>query len=79
MARFEMTMAGGERVLIVHPTGGMEELVTELNSNGFLLLSELRSGSSSAAQQVIVASRHITLVRSVDDESRQNTTFRPKR
>jgi hypothetical protein len=79
MARFEMTISDGEKILVDHPADSMQEFLSELMANDFLLLQELRGVSSGAAQEVIVASRRITLVRAIEGDSRQSTTFRPKR
>jgi hypothetical protein len=79
VARFEITLSGGDRILVDHPATGMEEILSELSSNAFLVYTEVKAGSSSPARQVIVASNQIVLVRPLDELTTQSTTFRPKR
>jgi hypothetical protein len=79
MARFEMTLSSGEKILVDHAATGMGEILSELSSNAFLVYTEVKSGSSGPAQEVIVASSQITLVRPLDELTTQSTTFRPKR
>jgi hypothetical protein len=79
MARFEMTISGGERIIVDDPDDGISEFLSKLQSSDFLLLNEIRGSSSGGTQEVIVASRQIMLVRVIDSDSRQSTTFRPKR
>ena len=79
MARFEMTISNGEKILVDHASAGMEEITRRIRRSGFLLFSEIKRSSSSAPSEVIVASGQITLIRPLDDQSRQNTDFRPKR
>jgi hypothetical protein len=79
MSRFEMTISGGERIIVDHPAQGMQELLSEMMANDFLLLTEIRGSATVAPQGVIVASGQVTLVRAIDGDSRQGSTFRPKR
>ncbi len=79
MSRFEMTISDGEKIIVDHPAPDVPGFLSELASNDFLVLMEIRGGSSGMSQEVIVATRQITLVRSIDADSRQSTTFRPKR
>jgi hypothetical protein len=79
LARFEMTMAVGEKILVDHPAAGMQEMLSELSSNAFLLYTEVKGGSSTAAREIIVATAQIGLIRPLDELSTQSTTFRPKR
>ncbi len=79
MARFELTMSNGETVLLDHPSGGMEELLTELTANAFLVGNEIKAGSTAPPRDVMLATRQITLIRPADADSRQSSTFRPKR
>jgi len=79
MSRFELTIAGGEKVLVDRSASGMQELLSDLTSNDFLLLEEIRGAASGTPHEVIIASRQIILVRAIDGDSRQSTTFRPKR
>lgn len=79
MSRFELTLSDGERILINRDGGGMQELLSDLVSSNFLLLSEIRGPTAAAPEEIIVATGQITLIRAIDRDSRQNSTFRPKR
>ncbi len=79
MSRFEMTISDGEKILVDHPAEGMSELLSELQSSDFLLFKEIRGSTANVAKDVIVASAQITIIRAIDGDSRQSTTFRPKR
>jgi len=78
MARFEMTISNGETILIDFPAADMPELLTELIGSAFLIGTEVKPGSV-LAREVIVASHQVTLARPADADSRQSSTFRPKR
>ena len=79
MARFEMTISNGEKILVDHAATDMRELLSELDGKSFVLLQEVKGGSSTPAREVIVASNQITLVRLLGDLSTQGSDFRPKR
>ncbi len=79
MARFEITTIMGEKILVDHPAAGVQEILAELNSNAFLRYTEVRTGTSAPAKELIVASGHIVLVRPLDEFTTQSSTFRPKR
>ncbi len=79
MARFEMTTAAGEKILVDHAANGMKDILSQLKCNAFLLYTEVTSGASTAAREIIVATAQIALVRPLDGFSTQSTTFRPKR
>jgi hypothetical protein len=79
MARFEMTISNGETILVDHAAADMQALLAELMGNAFLLGAEVKVGTAAAPREVIVASRQVTLVRAADSDSRQSSTFRPKR
>ena len=79
MPRFEMTISNGETILIDHAAADMQGLLAELMGNAFLLAAEVKAGSTAAPREVIVASRQVTLVRAANSDSRQSSTFRPKR
>jgi hypothetical protein len=79
MARFEITISNGETVLVDHQAADVRALLADLASNDFVVASEIRVGSTTVARELIVASRQVTLVRSADSDSRQSSTFRPKR
>lgn len=72
-------MTGGEKIVVDHPSAEMGGFLADLSAGEFVLLKEIRGSSSGMAQEVIVATRQIALVRAMDADSRQSTTFRPKR
>jgi hypothetical protein len=77
MARFELTISNGEKILVDHGASSMQDLLFDLGERGFLLFNEVKSGSS-AVREVIVAAAQVTLVRPLGD-SMQGSGFRPKR
>ena len=79
MARFEFTISNGETILVDHAATGMAELVSTLESHTFLLATEIKVGSTAPPREVILASSQVTMVRAADSDSRQSSTFRPKR
>lgn len=79
MARFEMTLSAGDKVLVDHAAAGMPELLAELTANAFVLYDEVSAASATAPRPVIVASSQIVMIRLLDGLSTQSTTFRPKR
>jgi hypothetical protein len=79
MARFELTISNGETILIDHPADDIQGLLSELIANPFLVGNEIKVGSTSTAREVILATGQITLARPADADSRQSSTFRPKR
>jgi hypothetical protein len=79
MARFELTISNGEKILIDHPADDIQALLAELSASAFLVAVEIKVGATSAPHDVILATRQITLARPADADSRQSSTFRPKR
>ncbi len=79
MARFEVILSNGEKIVVDHSTSGMAEFAAEIGGKNFLTLTEITGASASAAREVIVASNQITLVRPLGDQSTQGSNFRPKR
>ena len=79
MARFEMTISNGETILIDFPASDLPELLAALVGNPFLIGTEVKPGATSVVREVIVASGQVTLARPADADSRQSSTFRPKR
>ena len=79
MARFEMTLSNGEKILVDHPAEGMREILPEIEGKSFLLFSEVKGGSSTPAREIIVASAQVTLIRPLGDRCMQGSDFRPKR
>ncbi|MGH6926218.1 MAG: hypothetical protein ACRED5_21025 [Propylenella sp.] len=74
-----MTTAAGEKILVDHASGGMDDILSELKSNAFVLYTEVVGGASTASREIIVATAQIALVRPLDSLTTQSTTFRPKR
>ncbi len=79
MARFELTISNGEKILIDHPADDIKALLAELSASAFLVAVEIKVGATSVPHEVILATRQITLARPADADSRQSSTFRPKR
>ena len=80
MARFEMTMATGETILVDHAAADLRELMSEVAGNPLVLFTEIKGTSALAApREVIVASAQIAMVRAVDSQTRQGSSFVPKR
>jgi hypothetical protein len=79
MARFEVTISNGEKILVDHVATTMHDILSELGARGFLLFNEVKGGSSAPAREVIIASAQVTLVRPMGDRSMQGSDFKPKR
>jgi hypothetical protein len=79
LARFEITMSTGEKILVDHAAMDIRGLLAELNTSAFLLCSEVSGGTSAPDRDVIVASGEVTVVRRLDMHSTQSSTFRAKR
>ena len=79
MARFEVTLTTAEKILVDHPAGDMEEILSALLSKPFLMFSEVKGGSSTPAREVIVSSAQVTLIRPLGERSLQGSHFQPKR
>ena len=79
MARFEMTLSSGEKLVIDHPASGMAELAADIGGKDLLMLTEITGASAGAAREIVVASGQITVIRPLSDQSTQGSNFRPKR
>jgi hypothetical protein len=79
MARFEVILSSGEKIVVDHPTSSMAELVSEFEGKDFLTLTEIIGASAAGVREIIVASGQITLIRPLSDQSTQGSNFRPKR
>lgn len=79
MARYEVTLASGEKIVVDHGAVGVTELLLAVESKQFLLLKEITGASVSAAREIIVASGQITMIRPLSETSSQGSNFRPKR
>ena len=77
MARYELTLTGGEKILVDHPATAMDELLAAFEGRDFVQFAEVKPGTSSL-RDIIVSSEHVALVRPLDSES-QGSQFRPKR
>lgn len=79
MARFEVTLAGGEKILVDHSAATMQEMLQELTGSDFMLFNEVKGGSVAPVREVIIATRQLTLVRPLGDNEFQGSDFRRKR
>ena len=79
MARFEVTISSGEKIVIDHNVTGMAELAAEIEGKQLLLSTEITGASSGAARDILIAGRQITMIRPLSDQSTQGSNFRPKR
>lgn len=79
MARFELTMAGGEKFIIDHPAAAMREMQAYLAAGPFAVFTEIRVGSTVPLQDLIVATGQISLLRPLGEGATQGSSFRPKR
>ena len=79
MARFELTLSNGEKMVAEHRSTGIDKFLTEVEANAFLLVTEIRSGSQTPPKEVMVATRPITLIRTSEEGSMQGSNFRAKR
>ena len=77
MARYELTLTGGEKILVDHPATAMAELLAAFEGKDFVQFNEVKAGTATV-HEVIVSSEHVALVRPLDSES-QGSQFRPKR
>ncbi|MYZ46542.1 hypothetical protein [Propylenella binzhouense] len=79
MARFELTMASGEKLVVDHPASDMAAMRTHLTAGPFVVFSEIRSGTEGPMKDVIVATGQISILRSLAEGATQGSGFRPKR
>ncbi|MGQ7791805.1 hypothetical protein ACUN0C_05275 [Faunimonas sp. B44] len=79
MARFELTMTGGEKLVVDHPAATMTEMRTFLAGGLFVVFGEIRVGGHPPLQDIIVATRQISLLRPLLEGATQGSGFRPKR
>ena len=79
MARYELTLSNGEKMVAEHPSPSIDRLLIEVEANAFILVAEIKSGSTSLPKEVLVATRQITLIRTLDEGSMQGSGFKAKR
>jgi hypothetical protein len=79
MARFEMTLVDGEKILVDHGSSDVEAMARALADQRFLVFSEIRGGGTAAVQKLIVATEQVTVMRPMDAAGTQGSGFRPKR
>jgi hypothetical protein len=79
MARFEVTLVTGEKIVVEHPTPSMGDFLAEVDGKALLLFKEITGAAAGASREVILASRQITMIRPLSELSTQGSNFRPKR
>ena len=77
MARYELTLTGGEKILVDHPAESMDEIISALEGKAFVAFGEVKVGSA-AGRDVLISTEHVALIRPLGVES-QGSQFRPKR
>lgn len=77
MARYELTLSSGEKILVDHPAESTDEILAAFDGKAFVPFSEVKVGTSSV-RDVLVASVQVALVRPLGGDS-QGSQFRPKR
>jgi hypothetical protein len=78
MARFELTLSNGEKILVDHHAVSMEKMLTEMEGNAFVLVTEVQAAAAAPPKQVMVATRQITLMR-LGGENTRGSDFKGKR
>lgn len=78
MARFEITINNGEKILVEHPSTSFDELALEFSTNPLMLFKEIKPGSSVPPIDVMVKTSEIALVRPIG-EGMMGSQFRGKR
>jgi hypothetical protein len=76
LARYELTLGAGEKVLVEHPAESTDEVLAAIAGKDFLQFGEIKVGTT-AVVDIIVASKHIALVRPLGEG--KGSQFRPKR
>ena len=76
MARYELTLTGGEKILADHPAESMDEIISALEGKAFVAFAEVKVGSG--GRDVLISTEHVALIRPLGVES-QGSQFRPKR
>jgi hypothetical protein len=79
MARYEVTLATGEKIVVDHGAAGIGDFLAEADGKAFLMLKEITGAAAGAARDIVIASRQITMIRPLGDMSSQGSNFRPKR
>ncbi len=79
MARFELTIVGGEKILVDHPIPAMDDMRAHLEDSGFVVFREVKAGATGPLKEVIIATAQISLLRPLPDGSTQGSNFQPKR
>ncbi|MBK1623057.1 MULTISPECIES: hypothetical protein [Afifella] len=79
MARFEVTMSSGDKLLIEHDIASVEEMRLVLEKTDFLATKEVRLGAPGTLPDVVLSTRHMMLLRPLAEGATQGSSFRPKR
>lgn len=79
MARFEVTLSNGEKLVAEHGCEAIADLMAEVETKAYLLMVEIKPGVQTPPKEIMVATRQLTLIRSLDAGSMQGSNFRAKR
>ncbi len=79
MARYELTMFGGEKLLIDGAIEEMEHMRVHLVGTGFVLFKEIKAGSTVPPREVVISTSQIALLRPLPEGSTTGSNFKPKR
>ena len=77
MARYELTLSNGEKVLVEHPADSIEKIMSAIEGKAFVQFAEVVVGTP-AGRDALIATEHLALIRLLGFES-QGSQFRPKR
>ena len=79
MSRFEVTLASGEKIVVDHASPAMSNFLAEVDGRVFVLFKEITGAAAGASREIILATRQITMIRPLSEQSTQGSNFRPKR
>ena len=79
MARFEVSLASGEKIVVDHAAPSMGDFLTEVDGKAFTLFTEITGAAAGASREIILASNQITMIRPLSEQSTTASNFRPKR
>jgi hypothetical protein len=79
MARFEVTLVSGDKIVVDHPSPGMSDFLAEVEGKAFLLFKEITGAAAGASRDIILAAGQISMIRPLSEQTSQGSNFRPKR